>query len=52
VSLVAFAVLNGVLAAAIVAALAYVCTIPFRLDRSASPTGAGATFPEPVPVAT
>jgi len=32
-SLITVAVVNAYLAAAIVAALAYVCRLPFRLDR-------------------
>jgi hypothetical protein len=33
-SLVTFAVVNGALAIALLAALAYVCSLPFRLERS------------------
>jgi hypothetical protein len=36
-SLVAVALFNGVLVAAVLSALAYVCTIPYRLDRSTRP---------------
>ena len=36
-SLTAIAVLNGTLVAALLAALAYVCRIPFRLDRRSAP---------------
>lgn len=34
-SIVTFAVVNGVLVAALLAALAYVCSLPFRLERNA-----------------
>ena len=34
-SLLTVGIANGVLAGAIVAALAYVCRIPYRLDRTA-----------------
>jgi hypothetical protein len=32
------AVFNGILVAALLAALTYVCTIPYRLDRPGRPT--------------
>jgi hypothetical protein len=32
-SLVTLAIVNGVLVAALLAGLAYVCSIPFRIDR-------------------
>jgi hypothetical protein len=35
-SLVTFAIVNGMLAVAILAALVCVCRLPFRLDRSSS----------------
>jgi len=38
-SLTALAILNGGAAAAILAALAYACTIAARLDRPAPPAG-------------
>ena len=34
-SLIAIALVNGILMAALLSALAYVCTIPFRLERRA-----------------
>jgi hypothetical protein len=33
-SLVAFAALNGAVATGVIAALAYVCTIPYRYGRT------------------
>jgi hypothetical protein len=36
-SLIAVAIANGILAVAILAALAYVCRIPYRLDRHGKP---------------
>lgn len=36
-SLTAFAIVNGILAIGILAALAYVCWLPFRLDRTRTP---------------
>jgi hypothetical protein len=32
-SLVTLAIVNGILVAELVAALAYICSIPFRIDR-------------------
>lgn len=41
-SLVTFAALNGVLAVGILAALTYVCLLPFRLDLRREPAGSTA----------
>jgi hypothetical protein len=47
-SLMTVAMINGVLAVGILAALAYVCRLPFRLDRpdAASPVGAASSEPD------
>jgi hypothetical protein len=42
-SLVTFAALNGLLATAVLAALAYVCRLPFRIDSSGQTAAAERT---------
>jgi len=50
-SLITVAIVNGILAVTVVAALAYVCSIPHRLDRSGRPrqplVASGQRKPEP-----
>jgi hypothetical protein len=46
-SLVTVATVNGLLAVGILAALAYVCRLPFRINISEPPVAAGSASGEP-----
>jgi hypothetical protein len=46
-SLTAFALVNGILAGALLTALAYVCLVPFRLDRTERTASSDVVVPQP-----